>query len=94
MHNLLWSAYEGLWTRGPDGKKNKFYTDDLDKIAQILLGKGASGKDLGSVETMFAKLPPDVIDQIQQEVADDPNWQKSLKKESLELARIKQLSGL
>ena len=94
MHNLLWSAYEGLWTRGPDGKKNKFYTDDLDKIAQTLLGKSATGKDLGSVETMFAKLPKDVVDQIQQDVAADPVWQKSLQKESVELARIKELSGL
>jgi hypothetical protein len=94
MRNLLWSAYEGLWTRGPDGKKNKFYTDDLDKIAQTLLGKGASAKDLGSAETIFAKLPQDVIDQIQQEVADDDVWQKNLKKESSELARIKQLSGI
>lgn len=94
MQNLLWSAYEGLWTRGPDGKKNQFYTDDLDKIAQTLLGKGATGKDLGSVETIFAKLPQSVVDQIQQEVADDPIWQKSLQKESAELARIKELSGL
>lgn len=94
MQNLLWSPYEGLWTRGPDGKKSKFYTDDLDKIAQTLLGKDATSKDLGSVESMFAKLPKDVVDQIQQDVADDKVWQQSLKKESVELARIKQLSGL
>lgn len=94
MNNLLWSPYEGLFTRGPDGKKNKFYTDDLDKIAQTLLGKTATGKDLGSVEAMFAKLPSDVVDQIKQEVQDDPNWQKSLKQESVELERIIQLSGI
>jgi hypothetical protein len=94
MNNLLWSPYEGLYTRGPDGKKNKFYTDDMDKIAKTLLGNAATSKDLGSVESMLAKLPADVVDQIKQEVADDPNWQKSLKKESFELDRIRKLAGL
>lgn len=56
-HGLLWSPYEGLWTRGPDRKKNKFYTDDLDTIAKTLLGPSAVADDLGSLNSMIARLP-------------------------------------
>ena len=56
-NGLLWSPYEGLWTRGPDGKKSKFYTDDIDKIAKTLIGDNATGKDLGSVEAIAKALP-------------------------------------
>jgi hypothetical protein len=74
-HNLLWSPYEGLWTRGPDGKKNKFYTDDLDKIAQTLLGPNATGKDLGSLESIMAALGPKG-EQLLADLRDDPSWVK------------------
>lgn len=77
--NLLWSPYEGLWTRGPDGKKNKFYTDDLDKIAQTLLGKSASGKDLASLETIMAKLP-DGGKALLQDLEQDKTFQSKLVK--------------
>lgn len=93
-HNLLWSAYEGLWTRGPDGKKNKFYTNDLDKIAQTLLGPKATGKDLASLETIMAALP-DGGKELLQDLEQDKIFQSKLvKQENLELFRIKQLSGL
>lgn len=54
---LLWSPYEGLWTRGPDRKKNKFYTSDLDKIAKTLLGPAAIAEDLDSLDSMLERLP-------------------------------------
>lgn len=54
---LLWSPYEGLWTRGPDRKKHKFYTDDLDKIAKTLLGPAAVAQDLNSLDSMLERLP-------------------------------------
>lgn len=76
---LLWSPYEGLWTRGPDGKKSKFYTDDLDKIAQTLLGKSASGKDLGSLETILAALP-DGGKSLLQDLEQDKTFQSKLVK--------------
>lgn len=77
--NLLWSPYEGLWTRGPDGKKSKFYTDDIDKIAQTLLGKGATGKDLASLETIMAKLP-DGGKELLQDLEQDKTFQSKLVK--------------
>lgn len=91
---LLWSPYEGLWTRGPDGKKNKFYTDDLDKIAQTLLGPKASGKDLASLETIMAALPDGGKDLLQDLEQDKTFQQKLVKTETLadrHLNRIKQL---
>lgn len=92
--NLLWSPYEGLWTRGPDGKKNKFYTDDLDKIAKTLLGPKASGKDLASLETILAALPDGGKDLLQDLKQDKTFQQKLVKTETLadrQLNRIKEL---
>jgi len=92
--NLLWSPYEGLFSRNDAGKKDKFVTNDIDEVAKRLLGDGAKGTDLGSVESMLEKLPKDRADNIMQKLNQDPAWQKSLQKESAELFRIKQLSGL
>lgn len=91
---LLWSPYEGLWTRGPDGKKSKFYTDDLDKIAQTLLGKSASGKDLASVEAIMRALP-DGGKELLADLEQDKTFQSKLvKAETLgdrHLTRIKEI---
>lgn len=94
MHGLLWSPYEGLFTRDADNKKNKFYTDDLDQIAQTLLGPDATGKDLDSVESIFAKLPQETVDEILQYMEADKVWQKGLKREAADLGRIKELAGI
>jgi hypothetical protein len=92
--NLLWSPYEGLFTRDDAGKKNNLLTNDIDDIAKTLLGDDAKGSDLGSVESMLAKLPKDRADQLMQRLSQDPAWQKNIQKESAELVRIKRLSGL
>lgn len=91
---LLWSPYEGLWTRGPDGKKSKFYTDDIDKIAQTLLGKSSSGKDLASLETIMAALPDGGKDLLNDLMQDKNFTDKLVKTETLgdrHLNRIKEL---
>jgi hypothetical protein len=92
--NLLWSAYEGLYTRGPDGKKNKLYSNDIDQIAKTLLGNTATGKDLGSFESILAALPPDRADALKAKLEQDPSWQKVTPQESVELNRIRELAGL
>lgn len=91
-NGLLWSPYEGLWTRGPDGKKSKFYTDNLDKIAKTLIGANATAQDLGSVESI-AKALPDGGKEMMTDLGQDANFAKG-QVESEELTRIKQLSGL
>lgn len=92
--NLLWSPYEGLFTRDDAGKKNNLVTNDLTDIATTLLGDGAKGSDLGSVEAMLAKLPKDRAEVVMQRLSQDPAWTKSLKTESLAVRRLKQLSGI
>lgn len=54
---MLWSPDEGLYARDTEGKKAELLTTNWDKIAEYLLGKGATGKDLGSVESILAKIP-------------------------------------
>lgn len=54
---MLWSPDEGLYARDNNGKKAELLSDDWDTIAQYLLGKGATGKDLNSVESIMAKIP-------------------------------------
>lgn len=54
---MLWSPDEGLYARDAAGKKADLLADDWDSIAQYLLGQGATGKDLGSVESIMNKIP-------------------------------------
>lgn len=75
QRNMLWSAYEGLYTRGPDGKKDKLYSDDIDTIAKTLLGPNASAKDIGSYESILAALPKERATALQTTLDQDPGWQ-------------------
>lgn len=54
---MLWSPDEGLYARDQAGKKAQLLSDDWDTIAKYLLGKQASGKDLGSVESILNAIP-------------------------------------
>lgn len=90
----MWSAWQGLFNRTPDGKKGEFVTDDLELIAEILTGK-KSAAVLGSVESVLAALPKDQADALLTKAREDPNWKEvPIKQENQELQRIRQLSGL
>jgi hypothetical protein len=89
----MWSAWQGLFSRTPEGKKGEFVTDDLDQIAEILTGKKDSTV-LGSVESVLSALPKDQADALLAKAKEDPNWKEVQQKENSELQRIKQLSGL
>lgn len=78
-HGLLWSPYEGLWTSGEDNKKNKFYANDLDTIAKTLLGPATVADDLGSLDSMLARLP-NQGKQLIQYLEQDPVFCKKLAK--------------
>lgn len=54
--NMLWSSDEGLYARDSAGKKAQLLATDLNEIAQYLLGKGATAKDLNSAESILAKI--------------------------------------
>lgn len=88
----MWSAWQGLFDRDEEGKKGNFVSDDLDTIAQILLGNKRSADDLGSVESILAALPEDQAAALLSRAKEDPNWKENPSNE--ELDRIRQLSGL
>lgn len=69
---LMWSAWQGLFSRNEAGKKGEFVTGDLDQIAKALLGDNASAKDLGSVESIVAASPNG--EELLQRAEQDPNW--------------------
>jgi len=71
----MWSAWQGLFDRTAEGKKGDFISDDLDEIAQRLLGDGASSKNLGSVEAILRSLPEEEAQRLLAKAEEDPNWQ-------------------
>lgn len=90
----MWSAWQGLFSRTPEGKKGEFVTDDMSEIANILTGK-KSAAVLGSVESVLDALPKNDADALLARAKEDPNWKEvPVKQESAELQRIKELSGL
>jgi hypothetical protein len=73
---MLWSPDEGLYKRDSNGKKAELLSDDWDQIAQYLLGKGAVGKDLGSVESIMAKITdPQRKEEIMSKARSGASWQ-------------------
>lgn len=76
MKGYLWSAWQGLFARTPDGKKGEMISNDIDTIAKTLLGPQANAADLGSVESIMAALPKDQADQLMATLKADPNWKE------------------
>jgi hypothetical protein len=72
----MWSAWQGLFSRTPEGKKGDLVADELDGVAQLLLGNGHSAKDLGSVESILNALPKDQADALLARAKEDPNWKE------------------
>lgn len=87
----MWSAWQGLFARTPEGKKGDFVTDDLDSIAEILTGV-ANSKVLGSVESILKALPDDEASALLDRAKQDPNWVEKPTNE--EISRIKKLAGV
>jgi hypothetical protein len=91
--NMLWSAFQGLFSRTDTGSKGELVTDNIDQIAKMLIGPAAKAKDLGSVEAIMAAMDPQDAQQMLTDLKADPSWKEKVS-ESAELKRIKQLSGL
>lgn len=71
---LLWSAWKGLFKRDEKGKAGEFISNDLNVIAQTLLGGNRNANDLGSLESIIATLPKDQADALMAELEQDRNW--------------------
>lgn len=74
---MLWSPDEGLYARDQAGKKAHLLSDDLDKIAKLLIGPNAKAQDLGSVESILDAIPdPARKKQIFDLASGGASWQK------------------
>ena len=82
----MWSAWQGLFARDENGKKAEFISDDLDTIAQVLIGDQANAKSLGSVESILKGLPEDEAAALLDRARQDPNWVEK-KAESVQRVR-------
>lgn len=78
----MWSAWQGLFSRTPDGKKGDFVTDDMDSIAEILTGKKTAAV-LGSVESILDALPDNEAQALLAKAKEDPNWKEITKTEGI-----------
>jgi len=72
----MWSAWQGLFARSPEGKKGDFVSDDLDYIAKTIIGPHANHKNLGSVEAILKGLPKDQADALLAKAREDANWKE------------------
>jgi hypothetical protein len=72
----MWSAWQGLFSRTPEGKKGELVADNLDDVAKLIIGNSANAKDLGSVESILSALPKDIADQLLTKAKEDPNWKE------------------
>lgn len=75
-YGMMWSGFQGLFGRDSAGKKSELISQDADEVAVILLGPGASGQDLGSVERILEKLPQGVNNPKVKHAVTDENWPK------------------
>ena len=67
-----WSPYKGLVNRDT----NELVSNDLENIAKQLIGPNATAGDLGSVESILAKMPSakEIVDR--QEADPNSAWNK------------------
>jgi hypothetical protein len=73
----LFSPWQGLFKRTPDGKKGEMVSNDIETVAKILLGNSATAADLGSVESILKKLPKNEADNLLTNLRADPNWEEA-----------------
>jgi hypothetical protein len=88
----MWSAWQGLFDRNPEGKKGNFISDDLDEIAKVLMGPQANSANLSSVEGIMKGLPEDEATALLDRARQDPNWVEKKQMESIN--RMRKLAGI
>jgi hypothetical protein len=90
----MYSAWQGLFARTPEGKKGELVADEWDDIARVLLGPDATGDNIDSVEAIMASLPEDEAQDLLAHVKQDKNWAERKPKVSEDIRRMKQLAGV
>lgn len=56
-YGLMWSAFQGLFSRNEKGVKDQLITRDPDTVAKMLLNPKATVKDLANVESIMRAIP-------------------------------------
>lgn len=56
-NGLMWSPFEGLYTRDSEGKKGELVAQNPTSVARILLNPHATLKDLASPQSIIAAIP-------------------------------------
>ena len=90
----MYSAWQGLFSRTPEGKKGELVADDWDDIARVLIGPDATGDNIDSVEAIMSSLPNDQAQDLLAHVKQDKNWAERKPKISEDIRRIRQLAGM
>jgi hypothetical protein len=90
----MYSAWQGLFARTPDGKKGELVADDWDDIARVLIGPDATGDNIDSVEAIMSSLPDDQAQDLLAHVKQDKNWAERTPKISEDIRRMRQLAGM
>ena len=73
---LLWSAFQGLYNRTPDGKRGELITNDVDRVSYVLLGAKSTSDSLDCLETMLEALPDEEAKEMMEALAEDPSWKE------------------
>lgn len=71
---LLWSAFQGLFTRNEDGSKGDFVTYNPEKIAYLLFGTLAHKNSLNSFEDIVNSLSKEEAAEMIAALKEDPSW--------------------
>ena len=90
----MYSAWQGLFSRTPEGKKGELVADDWDDIARVLIGPDATGDNIDSVEAIMSSLPNDQAQDLLAHVKQDKNWAERTPKISEDIRRMRQLAGM
>jgi|SRR5210317_1535183 len=88
---MKWSPYKGLVNR----ETNELVSNNMDEIAKELLGPNATGKDLGSVESIVKANPEAkaIVDKYETDPEANPTW-KQKKIQPAESLADKQLNRI
>ena len=73
---LLWSAFQGLFTRDKAGKRGDFITNKLDTIAYLLIGVNGKEQDFDCFENIVAALPVEFATKMIADLREDPSWKE------------------
>jgi hypothetical protein len=71
---LLWSAFQGLYTRNSDGSRGDFITYNPEKVAYLLFGTKADKNSLNSFEDIVRSMPEKDVEEMIEFFKTDPSW--------------------